>query len=321
MLKYLLRQIGTMIPTFFIVITLSFLLIHLAPGDPVSRYSGQFTLTAEARQAILSKYGLDQPLPIQYLRYLQALAQGDLGKSLLSGRPVIDMIGERLPATLLLSLSSSIIAFLGGNFLAVLTARRRRLDTGVSLGGYVLYSMPTFWLGIILIIVFATGLNWFPTSGYMNSREEYEGFRHTLDVLQHLVLPCATLVLVELPGFYRIARASIADVRQENFVTTLRAAGLPTGTIFRRYALKNALLPSVTLFGLSLGYALAGAALVEIVFAWPGIGRLTLDSVFKRDYPVLMGIYLIIGISVMLAILLTDIVYAFIDPRIRYQQS
>ena len=179
--------------------------------------------------------------------------------------------------------------------------------------------MPTFWLGIILIILFATKLDWFPTSGYVNSREQYTGLRYALDVLDHLALPCLTLVLVELPGYYRVARASIGDVRQEDFITTLRASGLPQGKIFRRYALKNALLPSVTLFGLSLGYALSGAALVEIVFAWPGVGRLTLDSVLMRDYPVLMGIYLVIAVSVMVAILLTDIVYAFIDPRIRYQ--
>ncbi len=321
MLNYLLRQLGTLAPTLFLVMTISFLLIHLAPGDPVQMYTGNITLSSEARAALLHKYGLDQPLFNQYVNYLGTLGQGDLGKSLLSGRPVADLIGERLPATLLLTLSSSILSFLIGNLLAVITARRRRLDTGVSFITYILYSMPTFWLGIILMIVFATGLNWFPTSGFQNAREEYEGWQHVFDVLQHLALPCLTLVLVEVPGYYRVARASIGDVRQEDFVTTLRAAGLSSGTIFRRYALKNALLPSVTLFGLSLGYALAGAALVEIVFAWPGVGRLTLDSVFKRDYPVLMGIYLIIAISVMGAILLTDIVYAFIDPRIRYQRS
>jgi peptide/nickel transport system permease protein len=310
-----------MIPTLLIIITLSFLLIHLAPGDPIQMYTGNFSLSAEARDALLRRYGLDQPLPVQYFNYLSTLAQGDLGKSLLSGRPVLEMIGERLPATLLLSLTSSILAFLGGNLLAILTARRRRLDASVSLITYILYSMPTFWLGIILIIIFATQLNWFPTSGYMDVREQYTGFRRILDVAHHLVLPAATLLLVTLPGYYRVARASIGDVRQEDFMTTLRAAGLPSGMIFRRYALKNALLPSITLFGLSLGYALAGAALVEIVFAWPGIGRLTLDAVFRRDYPVLMGIYLIIAISVMAAILLTDLIYAFVDPRIRYQRS
>lgn len=321
MLNYLMRQLGTMVPTLFLVITLSFLLIHLAPGDPVQMYTGNITLSPESKEALLRLYGLDQPLPVQYLRYLQALAQGDLGKSLLSNRPVIEMIGERMPATLLLTISSSTISFLLGNFFAVLTARRRRLDVGVSFSSYILYSMPTFWLGLILIIVFATTLNWFPTSGYNNVREDYEGFRLALDVLHHLALPCLTLVLVEFPGYYRVARASIGDVRQEDFITTLRAAGLSGGTIFRRYALKNALLPSLTLFGLSLGYALAGAALVEIVFAWPGVGRLTLDSIFRRDYPILMGIYLVISISVMAAILLTDILYAFLDPRIRYQRS
>jgi len=308
-----------MIPTFFLVMVISFMLIHLAPGDPVNRYSGQISLSPEARQALLVKYGLDQPLPVQFVTYLETLFQGDLGKSMLSGRPVIEMIGERLPATLLLTLSSSTLAFIGGNVVAVLTARRRWLDFGASLIGYVLFSMPTFWLGIILIIIFATQLDWFPTSGFTNARESYTGLAYALDVLHHLALPCLTLVLVELPGYYRVARASIGETRQEDFITTLRASGLSQGTIFRRYALKNALLPSLTLFGLSLGYALSGAALVEIVFAWPGVGRLTLDSVLKRDYPVLMGIYLVIAISVMAAILITDIVYAFIDPRIRYQ--
>lgn len=321
MLNYLLRQLGTIIPTLFLIILLSFLLMHLAPGDPVSIYSGNFTLSAEDSQAMMRYYGLDQPVPVQFMKYLSTLAQLDLGKSMLTGRPVADMIFERLPATLLLSLTSSVIAFAAGILLAVSTARRRRLDLAASLVSYVLYSMPTFWLGILLIIVFATGLGWFPTSGYQDVREEYEGLRHVLDVLHHLALPCAALALVQIPGYYRVARASIGEVRQEDFMTTLRAAGLPTRTIFRRYALKNALLPSVTLFGLSLGYALAGAALVEIVFAWPGIGRLTLDAVFRRDYPVLMGIYLVIAVSVTLAILLTDVVYALIDPRIRYQKS
>jgi peptide/nickel transport system permease protein len=177
--------------------------------------------------------------------------------------------------------------------------------------------MPSFWLGLILIVMFSTKLHLFPTTGMHNVREDYHGLRNVLDVLQHLVLPALTLVLVQTPIYYRITRASVAQQQREDYVTTFRATGMGDGRIFRRYALRNAILPTVTVFGLSLGYVVTGAALVEIVFAWPGIGRLTLDAVFQRDYPLLLGIYLIIAITISVAILLTDLVYAALDPRIR----
>ena len=162
-------------------------------------------------------------------------------------------------------------------------------------------------------------LGWVPTAEMRTARAEYTGSRDWLDVAKHMILPTSTLILIQIPLNFRIARASVAQQQREDYVTTFRAAGMPNKRIFRRYALRNALLPTVTVFGLSLGFVVTGAALVEIVFAWPGIGRLALDAVYKRDYPLLLGIYLMLAVAVSVAILITDVVYAFLDPRIRFR--
>jgi peptide/nickel transport system permease protein len=316
MIRYLARQLATIIPTILATTLIAFVLIHTAPGDPASIFGGEMTLAPQQRQALRTRYGLDQPLPMQYARYLAALAQGDLGFSYASHRPVSVLIVERLPATLLLTLSAVAAAFVGGVLLAV-AARKRVVDVAVSWLTIACAAMPPFWLGLLLILVFAIWLRWFPTSGYEDARESSTGARHVLDVLRHLFLPWLALTLVQLPSVYRIARAGLAQISQEPFITTMRAAGLPPAVVFRRYALRNALLPVVALFGVRLGYLVAGAAVVEVVFAWPGIGRLTLDAVAQRDYPVLMGIYLVIAVSVTVATLITDLVYGLIDPRVR----
>jgi peptide/nickel transport system permease protein len=232
---------------------------------------------------------------------------------------VLDLIMARLPATLLLTLTSAVIAFAGGTLLGAVAARKQNsaTDLGLSFLSYTFFSIPAFWLGLILILVFASKLGWFPTSGMRNVRADYTGWRDWLDVAHHMVLPALTLILVQMPIFYRITRSSVAQQQREDYVTTFRAAGIPEGRIFRRYALRNAILPTVTVFGLNLGYVVTGAALVEIIFAWPGIGRLALDAVFRRDYPLLLGIYLMLAVAVSLAILITDVVYAMLDPRIR----
>ncbi|HEU0165625.1 MAG TPA: ABC transporter permease, partial [Thermomicrobiales bacterium] len=191
------------------------------------------------------------------------------------------------------------------------------VDTALSFGNYALFALPSFWLGLIMIVIFSSKLGWLPTAGMRNVRADYTGWRDRFDVLEHLILPVATLALVQIPIYFRITRASVLLQQREDYVTTFRATGIPESKIFRRYALRNALLPTVTVFGLSLGFVFTGAALVEIVFAWPGIGRVTLDAVFRRDYPLLLGIYLVLAIAVSIAVLLTDLVYALLDPRIR----
>jgi len=212
-----------------------------------------------------------------------------------------------------------VIAFIGGTLLGALAARKQNSVTDLILSffSYTFFSIPAFWLGLLLILVFSSKLDWFPTSGMRDVRADYTGFRDWLDVAYHMVLPAVTLILVQLPIFYRITRSSVAQQQREDYVTTFRATGLPESRIFRTYALRNAVLPTVTVFGLNLGYVVTGAALVEIIFAWPGLGRLALEAVFKRDYPLLLGIYLMLAVSISFAILLTDVIYATLDPRIR----
>jgi peptide/nickel transport system permease protein len=317
--SYISRQLLTIIPTVLLSIVLNFALLHAAPGDPARIYAGMDTATEEQIAAMRTELGLDDPVPVQFVNYVKEVAQGNLGRSLAFRQPVFDLIMDRMPATLLLTLTSAVIAFVGGTLLGAVAARKQNsvVDLILSFFSYTFFSIPAFWLGLLLILVFSSKLDWFPTSGMRDARADYTGLRDWIDVGHHMVLPAATLILVQLPIFYRITRSSVVQQQREDYVTTFRATGLPEARIFRTYALRNAVLPTVTVFGLNLGYVVTGAALVEIIFAWPGIGRLALDAVFKRDYPLLLGIYLLLAVSISLAILITDLVYALLDPRIR----
>jgi len=317
--RYISRQLASIIPTILLSIVINFVLLHAAPGDPARVMAGQDNPTEEQIAAIRADLGLDQPLPVQFWRYVQQLAQGNLGESIAFKQPVFDLILDRLPATLLLTASSALLALVIGTLLGVVAAQKSGTpaDSALSFGNYALFAIPSFWLGLIMIVIFSSKLGWLPTAGMRTVRADYTGWRDTLDVIAHMILPVATLALVQIPIYFRITRASVMLQQREDYVTTFRATGMPEPRVFRRYALRNALLPTVTVFGLGLGFVFTGAALVEIVFAWPGIGRLTLDAVFRRDYPLLLGVYLILAIAVSIAVLLTDIVYALLDPRIR----
>lgn len=317
--RYISRQLASIIPTILLSIVINFVLLHAAPGDPARVMAGQDNPTEEQIAAIRADLGLDQPLPVQFWRYVEQLAQGNLGQSLAFRQPVFGLIMDRLPATLLLTATSALLALAVGTLLGVVAAQKsgRPVDSALSFGNYTLFAIPSFWLGLIMIVIFSSKLGWFPTAGMRTVRADYTGWRDVLDVIEHMILPVATLALVQIPIYFRITRASVMLQQREDYVTTFRATGMPEPRVFRRYALRNALLPTVTVFGLGLGFVFTGAALVEIVFAWPGIGRLTLDAVFRRDYPLLLGVYLILAIAVSVAVLLTDIVYALLDPRIR----
>ena len=317
--SYVGRQLLTIIPTILLSIVLNFALLHAAPGDPARIYAGMDNATESQIAATRKELGLDDPLPVQFGRYVGQLVRGNFGESFAYRRPVLGLIMNRMPATLLLTMTSAVLALVIGTFLGAISARRPNSvgDIGLSLLSYTFFAVPAFWLGLLMILIFSSKLGWLPTSGMRNVRADYTGWRDWLDVTRHMILPTATLTLVQIPIFHRITRASVAEQQREDYVTTFRATGMPEGKIFRRYALRNALLPTVTVFGLNLGYVVTGAALVEIVFAWPGVGRLALDAVYRRDYPLLLGIYLLLAIAVSLAILLTDIVYAMLDPRIR----
>ena len=316
---YLSRQLASIVPTILLSIVINFTLLHAAPGDPAVVMAGRDNPTEAQIEAIRSRMGLDEPLPVQFWRYVKELAQGNLGESITFRQPVIDLIIDRLPATLLLTVTSAVLALAIGTLLGVLAAQKSgsAADSVLSFSNYALFAVPAFWLGLVLIVIFSSRLEWLPTSGMHTVRADYTGWRSVLDVAEHMVLPVTTLTLVQVPIYFRITRASVMLQQREDYVTTFRAAAMPERTVYRRYALRNALLPTVTVFGLSLGFVFTGAALVEIVFAWPGIGRLTLDAVLRRDYPLLLGIYLILAITVSLAVLLTDLVYAILDPRIR----
>ncbi len=318
--RYLLKKAGAAVLTIIFVLVLNFLIIHIAPGDPARILSGLDNPSPEVIETLREKYGLDKPLQVQLVTYFKRVIKGDLGHSIVYDRPVWTLIRERLGATLLLTFTSAIIAFVLGSLLGAYSATRQgsRVDAALSFVAYLLYSMPSFWLGLMLILIFASWLKILPTSGMVNLRAPSTGILHYLDVLWHLILPATTLSLVQIPAYYRITRSSVSGVLKEDFITMFRASGMDERKIFRKYAFKNAILPTVTVFGLHLAYVVTGAALVEIVFAWPGMGRLMLGAIYRRDYPLLMGIYLIMSLSVAVTMIVVDILYAVLDPRIRY---
>jgi peptide/nickel transport system permease protein len=266
------------------------------------------------------KWGLNKPIPEQFLIYIANVARGDLGFSLALNRPVRDAIMDRLPATLLLLLVGEGLAIIVGTALGTVAARtyRSRLDTSLSTGALVLNALPVFWTGLLLIIIFAVHLRVLPSSGMYSPRGSGNVLVDALDVLRHLVLPAASLVLFLAPLFLRVARASVLEVVDEPFMVAARSKGLTERDVLFRHALPNALLPVVTLAGLLFGTVLSGAVLTETVFGWPGIGRLLYDSILLRDYPLVMGILLLSSAIVVTATLVTDLIYARMDPRIVY---
>ncbi len=320
MWRYIQKRLASALLAIFIVLTLNFIIISIAPGNPIKTLMGKDADNPTLRAALEKKYGLDKPIMVRYAKYLGNVVQGDLGKSILYNEPVAKMILSKVGPTVLLVLSASILTLIIGTSLGIIAARKEGglLDASISGVNYVLNSIPSFWLGLMLIIIFATKLGWFPTFGMVNVRADYKGWDHIVDILRHLVLPLVTLVLIDLPIYFRIAKSSVMQVSEEDFVTTFRAAGMDEKKLFRKYIFKNAILPTITIFGISLAYLITGVALIEIVFAWPGTGRLVLNAINQRDYPVIMGMYLITSISIALMMLVTDIIYAVADPRIRY---
>jgi len=312
------RRIMLAIPLIFVVITINFVIVHTAPGDPTYILLGE-TATKEFVDAMRAKFGLDKPLYEQYIIYLSHVVQGDLGYSLLKSQSVGALIVERLPATLLLIFSAMCISVLLGVFLGVTASKkpyslRDNLATGVALFGV---STPTFWLGQMLLIAFAIYLGLFPVSGMRTLRIELRGLENVLDIVRHLVLPAITLAAFHLAFITRLTRASMLEVLGQDFIITARSKGLDERAVTYRHGLRNALLPVTTYVGLSVGILFAGAILTETVFGWPGMGSLLYDSLRSRDYPVLMGVFIFVSVMVIVSNLIVDILYGFLDPRIR----
>ena len=319
-MSYVLQRIAQAVPVLLGLLVFNFVLIHSAPGDPIyllAGQSGDATYYAEMR----ARFGLDRPLLEQLGRYLLNVVRGDFGYSFAYRQPVFQVIAGRVPATLLLSASGLTIATLLGVWLGVLSARHAEtpLDHLISAGTLIGYSMPPFWLGQVLLIVLAAGLGLFPVQGMTTARGGYTGLGAVLDVLWHLALPAVTLGLLQLALVTRLTRTGLLEVLNEEYVRTARAKALSQRAVLYRHALRNALLPVVTVVGGHIGTLLAGAVLTEIIFAWPGLGRLIYDATLSRDYPLLMAVFLVVSASVIVVNLLTDLAYAMLDPRVRYR--
>lgn len=319
--SFVLRRLVASVPLLLAIITVNFGLIRLAPGDPVymiigeaAQYDEQFV------QEVRARFGLDRPLHEQYLSYVSRAVQGDLGVSFyFDQQPVLDVILSRLPQTLILLALGYGMAISVGLLLGARAARRpySMTDNVASLVGLLGYSIPSFWLGMLLILVFSVNLGWFPVGGMMDVRTPATGLGLIVDRARHLVLPAMALGAFHLALITRLTRGSMLEVLQLDFITTARAKGLLERDVYRRHALRNALLPVVTAAGYTVGFLLAGSVLVETVFAYPGMGRLLYQALIARDFPLMLGVLIVVSVAVILANLVTDLIYGKIDPRIR----
>ena len=308
---------------FFVILTVLFLLFRLAPGDPVSRMVDP-DMTPEDAELLISQLGLDQPLWVQYVYYLKNFFMGNFGNSFNYGEPVIKIIWDRLPNTILLFTTAIILSALAGIFLGKIASwhKGEKTDTVMTIGALVTHTVFLPWLGLILIWVFAYKLDWFPITGMISEEVWLDPdvglLTKLLDVLHHMVLPLSTLFLIHFGSYLLIMRSSMLDTLKEDYILTAKAKGLKEKVIRNHHAAPNAALPVVTSVGLSLAFSINGGALTETVFTWPGIGRELVMSVSQNDYPLAQASFLLIAIVVLLSNLVVDILYAYLDPRIRY---
>jgi peptide/nickel transport system permease protein len=315
MRRYLLARLAQTAVTLLAISVIAFAILHFAPGDPAALLYGP-NLSASQLEQIRVAWGLDQPMPLQYASWLSHVVTGDLGRSYVDGRPVLTVIAERIPATLELTLTGLGVALIVGLTAGTLAAMRPRSALGyvVTAVATFLYSMPSFWLGLLLILVFSVWLRWLPSAGM----ESLRGTSSAFDRLTYLLMPAFVISLRETGRLIRFTKASLLDVLQLDFVRMAEAKGLSEWQAATRHALPNALIPIVTLLGLSVPQLFSSSIVIETVFAWPGMGRLVVESAFQRNYTVLMGAIVIISVLVASGNLLADLAYALVDPRIRY---
>jgi dipeptide transport system permease protein len=335
MLRFLLNRLGLLIPTFIGVSIIAFSFIRLLPGDPILLLAGERGMTAERYQAEVEKYGFDKPIWQQYFNYLGDLLQGDFGTSFVTKKPVLTEFLTLFPATLELSIVAIVLAIVIGVPAGIFAAVKRGsfFDQSIMSTALVGYSMPIFWWGLLLIIFFSGFLGWTPVSGRISLLYFFPpvtGFMLVDSVLSgqkgafvsaasHLILPAIVLGTIPLAVIARQTRSAMLEVLGEDYVRTARAKGLPPRRVIGLHALRNALIPVITVIGLSVGTLLAGAILTETIFSWPGIGKWMVDSIFRRDYEVIQGGLMLIAGIVMIVNLIVDLLYGLINPRIRHQ--
>jgi peptide/nickel transport system permease protein len=330
---YIAKRLLQIIPVVVGVTLIAFALIHLAPGDPARTMLGQHATQSEIAE-IREKYGLDQPLYVQYFVWLGDVLHGDLGRSILSHEQVTTEIAERLPNTIELAIAAMIFAILIGVVAGIISATKQYSIADYSVMGIALFgiSMPVFWLGIMLMMIFGVFLGWLPIGGRIDLLIPFNritGFMvfdsiitgngaALISVLRHLILPAIALGTIPMAIIARTTRSSMLEILRQDFIRTERAKGLSERKVIYKHAIRNAMIPVVTVIGLNFGLLLSGAILTETVFSWPGVGRLVVDAVYARDYPLVIGCILVFALVFVIVNLVTDVLYTYIDPRIHY---
>ena len=336
MLRFFLTRLGLLVPTFIGMTLVAFFLIRLVPGDPIETLAGERGIDAARHAALLKEHGLDRPLAVQYTLYIGRVLHGDLGKSMITQAPVLSEFKSLFPATVELALCAILFALLLGIPAGIIAAVKRNsiFDHGVMGVSLTGYSMPIFWWGLLLILLFSVKLDLTPVSGRLDVKyfvEPVSGFLLIDSImagdkdafrsaLSHLILPAIVLGTVPLAVIARMTRSAMLEVLGEDYIRTARAKGLSQFRIVSLHALRNALIPVVTVIGLQVGVLFTGAILTETIFSWPGVGKWLIEAISRRDYPVLQGGVLLIGTMVMVVNLLVDLTYGIINPRIRHQR-
>ncbi|NTU96480.1 MAG: ABC transporter permease [Chlorobiaceae bacterium] len=320
MLTYILKRLLIAVPLIFGVLTLTFFIIRLAPGDPAAFFI-QPGISPNVAEQIREQYGLNDPLPVQYVKWLASVLHGDFGRSFSRAQqPVIEVIASALPVTVTIALLTLVANFVFGILIGIISAVRQNtfLDRFLTISALFFYSMPEFWFALMMIILFALKFPFFPASGLNEiGAESLDFLGFTLDRIWHLVLPVTVLSINGAAGIARYVRGSMLEVIRQDYIRTARAKGLPENIVIFRHALRNAMLPVITLIGSSLPFIFSGALFIEVIFAFPGMGRVTVEAIFARDYPLIIANTFISGSLIVLGNLVADILYAVVDPRIK----
>ena len=334
MIGYILKRLLQLIPVILGVTIIAFSLIHIAPGDPARTMLGQHATQKEINE-IRDKYGLDEPIIVQYVIWLSDVIRGDLGRSIITNDLVINEISSRFPNTIELAITAMLFAILIGGLAGIISASRQYSVTDYTVMGVALFgiSMPVFWLGIMLMMIFGVILGWLPIGGRIDLFIPYQritgfliidsiitlNFPALISSIKHLILPAIALGTIPMAMIARVTRSSMLEVLRQDFIRTERAKGLSERAVIYKHAVRNAMVPVVTVIGLNFGLLLAGAILTETVFSWPGLGRLVVEAVYERDYPLVVGCILFFAVVFVIVNLITDILYTYIDPRIKYE--